>query len=45
MLILGESEANEGTVSVRKQGEGDLGGMSIEAFTELIESEIAELLK
>ena len=45
MLILGENEANEGTVSVRRQGEGDLGGMSIEAFAEHIRSEIAEMLK
>ena len=45
MLILGESEANDGTVSVRKQGEGDVGGMSVEAFAELIQSEIAEMLK
>ncbi|MBL6865907.1 MAG: threonine--tRNA ligase [Flavobacteriales bacterium] len=45
MLILGESEAHDGTVSVRKQGEGDIGGMSVEAFAELIQSEIAEMLK
>ena len=45
MLVLGENEANEGTVSVRRQGEGDLGGMSIEAFAEHIRSEIAEMLK
>ena len=45
MLILGENEAKEGAVSVRKQGEGDLGGMSIEAFAERINSEIAEMLK
>lgn len=45
MLILGENEANEGTVSVRRQGKGDLGGMSIEAFAEHIRSEIAEMLK
>ena len=41
MLILGENEAKEGTVSVRKQGEGDVGGMSVEAFSELIQTEIA----
>jgi threonyl-tRNA synthetase len=45
MLILGENEANEGTVSVRRQGEGDLGGMSVEAFAEHIRSEIVEMLK
>ncbi|MFZ9054548.1 MAG: threonine--tRNA ligase, partial [Flavobacteriales bacterium] len=45
MLILGENEAKEETVSVRRQGEGDLGGMSVEAFAEHIRSEIAEMLK
>lgn len=45
MIILGENEAKNGTVSVRKQGEGDVGGMSVEAFAELIQSEIAEMLK
>ena len=32
MLIVGENEEAEGTVSVRKRGEGDLGTMSIEDF-------------
>ena len=45
MLIVGESEAAEGTVSVRKQGEGDVGGLTVEAFAERIRSEIAEMLK
>ena len=45
MLIVGESEAAEGTVSVRRQGEGDLGGMGVEAFAEHIRSEIVEMLK
>jgi threonyl-tRNA synthetase len=34
MLIIGEKEANDGTVSVRKQGEGDVGTMSIDGFVE-----------
>jgi len=41
MLILGEKEKAEGVVAVRKQGEGDLGKMTIEAFVELIQKEIA----
>jgi threonyl-tRNA synthetase len=45
MLILGENEAKEETVSVRRQGEGGLGGMSVEAFAEHIRSEVAEMLK
>jgi threonyl-tRNA synthetase len=44
MLIVGENEKSEGTVSVRKQGEGDVGTMTIEAFTERIRSEIVEML-
>ena len=44
MLIVGENEKSEGTVSVRKQGEGDIGTMSIEAFAEHVSSEIAEML-
>jgi len=40
MLIVGEKEAAEGLVSVRKHGEGDLGSMSIEEFKEKIIKEI-----
>ncbi|MCO6460158.1 MAG: threonine--tRNA ligase [Saprospiraceae bacterium] len=32
MLIVGEKESEEGTVSVRKQGEGDQGAMKVEEF-------------
>lgn len=34
MLIIGEKEAENQSVSVRKQGEGDLGTMTIDAFGE-----------
>ena len=44
MLIVGENEKSEGTVSVRKQGEGDIGTMSIEAFADHVGTEIAEML-
>jgi threonyl-tRNA synthetase len=40
MLIVGEKESEDGLVSVRKHGEGDLGSMSMEAFAELIKKEI-----
>jgi len=40
MVIVGEKEENEGTVSVRKHGEGDIGTFTIEAFISLIENEI-----
>jgi threonyl-tRNA synthetase len=45
MLIVGEQEAKDGTVSVRKHGEGDIGVMSIEDFTEMINKEIKKTLK
>jgi len=34
MLIIGEKEADAGTVAVRKQGEGDIGTMTIVEFVE-----------
>lgn len=40
LLIVGEKEADSGTVSVRVQGEGDKGAMKIEEFRELVENEI-----
>ncbi|HVV55331.1 MAG TPA: threonine--tRNA ligase, partial [Mucilaginibacter sp.] len=40
MLIVGEKEANEGLVSVRKHGQGDVGSMSIEEFKQQIIKEI-----
>ncbi|NJY63541.1 threonine--tRNA ligase [Salinimicrobium sp. CDJ15-81-2] len=45
MLIVGEQEENNGTVSVRKHGEGDLGTMSVEDFAELIKKEVNSTLK
>jgi threonyl-tRNA synthetase len=40
MLIVGEKEATEGLVSVRKHGQGDLGSMTIEDFKQQIIKEI-----
>lgn len=40
MLILGEKEQEEGTVSVRKHGEGDAGSCSVEDFIKLVEKEV-----
>jgi threonyl-tRNA synthetase len=40
MLIVGEKEATEELVSVRKHGQGDLGSMSIEDFKKQIIKEI-----
>jgi len=40
MLIIGEKEMQDGTVSVRKHGEGDIGVMSIEEFNNHLQKEI-----
>jgi len=40
MLIVGEQEEKDGTVSVRKHSEGDLGTMTVAEFSELINTEI-----
>ena len=45
MLIVGEKEVSEGTVSVRRHGVGDLGSMTVEAFAETINNEIKSLLE
>jgi threonyl-tRNA synthetase len=40
MLIIGEKEAETELVSVRQRLQGDLGSMSIDAFTKIIEEAI-----
>ncbi len=40
MLIVGEKEEAENTVAVRKQGDGDLGTFDLEAFADIINTEI-----
>ncbi len=44
MLIVGEKEAENGEVSVRKQGEGDKGSMKIANFAALLNSEVDEMM-
>ena len=43
LLIVGEKEAQNGEVSVRKQGEGDQGTMKISNFAAQIQNEVAEM--
>lgn len=43
MLIVGEKEAADGTVSVRKQGEGDQGSMKFEDFAKKINEEVRNM--
>jgi threonyl-tRNA synthetase len=45
LLIVGENERNSGTVSVRKQGEGDKGVMKMEEFASFIQEEVKKQLE
>jgi len=45
MLIVGENEEKSGTVSVRKQGEGDKGTMKTEEFIDFIREQIKNELE
>ena len=42
MLIVGEKEAENREVSIRKQGEGDKGSMKIANFAALLKQEIED---
>lgn len=44
LLIVGEKEAENQTVSVRRQGQGDVGSMSWNEFAEFINNEVKEQL-
>ncbi|MBG16090.1 MAG: threonine--tRNA ligase [Crocinitomicaceae bacterium] len=44
MLIIGDKEASENKVSIRRQGHGDLGTFSVEEFAKIINQEIEEKL-
>ncbi len=45
MLVIGERERNDGTISVRVRGQGDIGAMKVEELVERIEKETSEALK
>lgn len=45
MIIVGEQEEKDGTISVRRHGGEDLGSMQIDAFAKIIETEIAATMK
>ena len=45
MLIVGEKEAHDGTVSVRKHGGEDIGSMTVEEFAGIINHQISHTLK
>jgi len=44
MVIVGEKEESEENISVRKQGEGDLGSFATDSFAEMIDREIEKLM-
>jgi len=44
LLVVGEKEVQDGIVSVRRHGEGDLGSMPIEDFIKSVNSQVAEAM-
>ena len=45
MVIVGENEENDDKISVRQHGGEDLGMISVEAFSEIVENEVKKTLK
>jgi len=45
MLIVGESDEENNTISVRKHGGDDLGAISLQDFVDLVSKEINSTLK
>ncbi len=45
MLIIGENEEQNNTISVRKHSEGDLGTFTIKEFSNIIQNEISKTLQ
>ena len=42
MLVIGEKEMNDGKVSIRRQGKGDLGAKAVDEFISELNLEILE---
>lgn len=45
MLIVGEQEEKDGTVSVRRHSEGDLGTMTVSEFSKMLQTEVKKDIK
>ncbi len=45
LLVVGENEMRENRVSVRRQGKGDMGTMTVDEFIEMIQKEVSDQLK
>lgn len=44
LLVVGENEARENRVAVRRQGQGDMGSMTVDEFIEMIHREVDQQL-
>jgi threonyl-tRNA synthetase len=44
LLVVGEKEAQDGIVSVRRHGEGDIGSMPIEDFIKSVQTQVTEAM-
>jgi threonyl-tRNA synthetase len=44
LLVVGEKEAQDGIVSVRRHGEGDIGSMPIEDFIKSVQTQVLEAM-
>jgi threonyl-tRNA synthetase len=44
LLIVGEKEMEDSTISVRRQGEGDKGSMTVQQFSNHITNEVEQML-
>lgn len=44
MLIVGEKEQEENTISVRKHGSGDIGTFSLDTFAEMVQNEVNKII-
>lgn len=45
MIIIGEQEEKDGTISVRRHGGEDMGSMTIDAFAKAVQTEIKQTIK
>jgi threonyl-tRNA synthetase len=44
LLVVGEKEAQDGLVSVRRHGQGDIGSMPLASFVQSVQTQIAEAM-
>jgi threonyl-tRNA synthetase len=44
LLVVGEKEAQDGLVSVRRHGQGDMGSMPLDSFVQSVQAQVAEAM-